>query len=147
MSPNGTKVKERLNAFGKVFGCYGENITAYTADPVSIILQMLICDGWYDRRHRENLFCNDLKVCGISTLKSSSLNFVTVIDFAAAFGRQEDMALVKQQADEFYKEPAVFTENYEGAINSRTKTKMKVHGLLATKTVTKTWTFKDKTHT
>ena len=95
MSPNGTKVKDRLNGFGKVFGCYGENITAYTADPVSIILQMLICDGWYDRRHRENIFCSDLKMCGISTKKSTGLNFVTVIDFATAFGKQEDVAWVK----------------------------------------------------
>ena len=141
MSPNGTKAKDRFNEFGKVFGCYGENISAYTADPVTIILQMLICDGWYDRRHRENIFCDDLKVCGISTKKSAGLKFVTVIDFAAAFGKQEDVRSVKQQAEEFLKEATVFTEEYEGAINSRTKTKMKVHGLMATKTVTKTWNF------
>ena len=70
---------------------------------------------------------------------------VTVIDFAAAFGKDGDEANFKKQVDDFAKTPVKFDDTPDGTAGSRIKVKIKVNGLHVVKTVTKTCKLEDGT--
>ena len=65
---------------------------------------MLIDDGVPNRGHRENLFNNDFRVCGIFSGEHKDFDTVTVIDYAASFVKAGDEDPIERQMDEFLKE-------------------------------------------
>ena len=74
-----------------------------------IIIQMLVDDGVPNRCHRENLFNNDYKVCGISKGIHKDYGTMTVIGFAGSFVKPGDEDPLLRLADKFLNEDVTFS--------------------------------------
>ena len=109
-SSDGTSVKERLKRYGKIVTCYGENLSFHCETALEVIMQMLIDDGVPNRGHRENLFNDDFRVCGIFTGDHKDFDTVTVVDYAASFVKAGDEDPIERQMDEFLKEEVTFDD-------------------------------------
>ena len=109
-SSDGTSVKERLKRYGKIVTCYGENLSFHCETAIEVIMQMLIDDGVPNRGHRENLFNNDFRVCGIFSGDHKDFDTVTVCDYAASFVKAGDEDPIERQMDEFLKEEVTFDD-------------------------------------
>ena len=65
---------------------------------------MLVDDGVPNRCHRENLFNNDYRVCGIAKGSHKDFDTMTVIEFAGSFIKRGTEDPILRLADEFLNE-------------------------------------------
>ena len=142
-SSDGTSVKERLKRYGKIVTCYGENLSFHCETALEVIMQMLIDDGVPNRGHRENLFNDDFRVCGIFTGDHKDFDTVTVVDYAASFVKAGDEDPIERQMDEFLKEEVTFDDMPADIRGWKQNSKIQVQGHHAIKTVTRTCRLKD----
>lgn len=71
---------------------------------------MLIDDGVPNRGHRENLFNDDFRCCGVHSGLHKDFDTMTCIDYTAAFVRAGDEDPIERQMDEFLKEEVAFDD-------------------------------------
>lgn len=109
-SSDGTTVKERLKKYGKIVTCYGENLSFHCETALEVILQLLVDDGVPNRGHRENLFNDDFRCCGIYSGQHKDFDCMSVIDYAASFVKAGDEDPIEKQMDEFLKEEVAFED-------------------------------------
>lgn len=109
-SSDGTSVKERLKRYGKIVTCYGENLSFHCETAIEVVLQLLVDDGVPNRGHRENLFNDDFRVCGIFSGEHKDFDTMSCIDYTAAFVKTGDEDPVEKQMDEFLKEEVMFDD-------------------------------------
>lgn len=106
-------------------------------------MQMLIDDGVPNRGHRENLFNNDFRVCGVFSGDHKDFDTVTVIDYSASFVKAGDEDPIERQMDEFLKEEVTFDDMPADIRGWKQNSKIQVQGHNAIKTVTRTCRLKD----
>lgn len=71
---------------------------------------MLVDDGVPNRCHRENLFNNDYRVCGISKGTHKDFECMTVVEFAGSFIKIGNEDPILKMADEFLNEEVEFDD-------------------------------------
>ena len=108
-----------------------------------ILIQLLICDGNGERKHRKNIFREDFGVIGVSSQElPTELKRITVINYAYMFLADDDQDPIKKAMDDFLKEEVKFDEdkaNENADMQSwKQKAKVKVKGMEATKETIKT---------
>lgn len=103
-------MKERLKRYGKIVTCYGENLSFHCETAIECVLQLLVDDGVPNRGHRENLFNDDFRACGIYSGQHKDFDTMTCIDYAASFVKSGDEDPVERQMDEFLKEEVMFDD-------------------------------------
>merc|ERR1712226_1281949 len=145
----GETVKDRLKRFGKIVHTYGQSMSFNCMTAEEVVVQLLISDGNKERRHRKNLLNPEYKVVGIASGKHEEYYTMAVIDFAGGFVGldEEDPATIAMK--KYLDEKPDFEEKMKelpGEYRSwKQKSKVKMHGKMATKTTTRTVKMKDGT--
>ena len=142
-SSDGTPVKERLKRYGKIVTCYGENLSFHCETAIEVVLQLLVDDGVPNRGHRENLFNDDFRTCGVYSGQHKDFDTMTCVDYAASFVKAGDEDPIERQMDEFLKEEVAFEDMPMDIRGWKQNSKIQVQGHRAIKTVTRTCRLKD----
>jgi uncharacterized protein YkwD len=82
---DGSRLPQRISAFGIATMGYAENITYFVDLPREIVLTMIIDDGVASRGHRKNLFSSNFRVVGIAFGRGRENEGLCVTIFAGAF--------------------------------------------------------------
>ena len=77
---------------------------------LEVILQLLVDDGVPNRGHRENLFNDDFRCCGVYSGQHKDFDCMTVIDYSASFVKAGAEDPIERQMDEFLKEEVQFDD-------------------------------------
>jgi len=82
---NGHGPKDRMNCYGKIARCFGENMTFDTANAEEVLISLVVDDGSKSRSHRNNLFKEEFGVMGCYSGTHTDFRVMTCIDYAGAF--------------------------------------------------------------
>lgn len=104
-SSSGSTVKERLQAYGKILNCYGENLSFHCPTATDVLQQLIVDDGVADRGHRDNVFNPEFKVMGCYTGEHRDYEKMTCMDLVGGLIKNGDQDPLELQMNEFLKEP------------------------------------------
>jgi uncharacterized protein YkwD len=87
---NGSTVKDRIQKYGKIINCYGENLSFHCDEAHEVLQQLIVDDGVLERGHRENIFNKEFKVFGCYSGPHRDYECMTCMDFAGGVVKNGD---------------------------------------------------------
>lgn len=100
--------RKRLEKFGVVKHCAGENIYYGRGNAREIVVALIIDSGVRGRGHRKNLFSRDYSVIGIADGRHARFGGMCVMDFAGGFVADTRPAVIHQIAQMVQRRGSMF---------------------------------------